>query len=113
MSEFTLTEELVLEVMTARSRLGEHLWTFPSRATKPLRSLEDKGLVQVMHGVVENSVRASFTEKGKKRFLARDYQSPILKKHADDIAGYLDQIGYDANAGRMIRAKFGTIGTIA
>jgi len=103
----------VLEVLRARFRLGESLWTFSSSATKPLRSLEAKGLVQVMHGVVEGSVRASFTAEGKERFLSFPYQSPILKKHADDIAKYLDEIGYDPNAGRMIRAKFGTFGTVA
>jgi len=107
-SEFTPTEDLVLEVLIARSRLGESLWTFSSSATKPLRSLEAKGLVQVMHGVVERSVRASLTAEGKKRFMALPYQSPILKKHADDISSYLDGIGYDPNAGRMIRTMFGT-----
>jgi DNA-binding MarR family transcriptional regulator len=102
-------ESLALEVLIARARLGESLWTFDFdiTATKTLRSLEDKGLVQVQAGTVERTVRASLTDEGRKLFMSKDYSSPILEEHAAKIARYLDDLGYDANAGKMIRKKFG------
>lgn len=66
--KLTPAEDLVLNVLAARWRVGEHLWTFDSNQKRWLDSLADKGLVNVMHGMVENTVRASLTEKGKQEY---------------------------------------------
>lgn len=58
----TPTEDLILDGLVARFRLGDTLWTFDSRNTAALRRLEEKNLVSTMHGVTENTVRASLTE---------------------------------------------------
>lgn len=75
--ELTPTEDLVVEVLIARRRLGETLWTFDSKATRAIKSLEAKGIVNSMHGIVEKSIRASFTEAGFAKYCSYDYQAPI------------------------------------
>lgn len=58
MSDLTPTEELVMEVLSARRRLGENLWTFPSALKSTLRRLEDKGYIGWKGGIVENTLLA-------------------------------------------------------
>lgn len=74
--KLTPTEELIMEVLAARYRLGETLWPFDSRLSKQLDSLGAKDLIFVMDGNVEHTLRASLTEKGKKKFLSETYRSP-------------------------------------
>lgn len=76
MSKVTPKQDLLLEVLAARYRLGESYWTFDNKHKAALQKLEAKGLVSVIHGVVENTVRAALTEKGKKRELNAEYVSP-------------------------------------
>jgi hypothetical protein len=75
----TPTEDLAIETLLARHRLGETLWTFEARHRKTLEALADKGLVTVVHGTVEKSVRASLTEHAIDSFLSADYVPPILR----------------------------------
>lgn len=70
------TESLVLEVLIARHRLGEHVWTFDSRNAHVIRALSARGLVVEMGGVVPKTVRASLTEAGRDRFLSDHYVPP-------------------------------------
>ena len=71
------TQYLILEVLAARHRAGEPFWTFPSKLAVPLRSLEDAGLISVMHGVVPNTLRARLTERGEDETLSLNYQQPV------------------------------------
>jgi len=77
--DHTPTEELILEVLTARTRLGETFWTFSSRPgiTGAAKVLERKGLVFLMSGQVERTFRAGLTERGKEEMLFKDYVPPI------------------------------------
>jgi len=52
----TPTEELILEVLTARIRLGETCWTFDSKFTRQARALEGLGLVTWKSGIVEKTI---------------------------------------------------------
>lgn len=61
-------ERLVIEVLAARWRLDESLWTFDSDHSRWINSLADKGLVNPMHGIVEKTLRASLTEAGKRYY---------------------------------------------
>lgn len=83
--KLTPTEDLLIELLVARHRLGENLWTFDSRHKKALESLETKGYVSVMHGVVENSIRAHLTDKGKDKFMSSTYVAPLIKKARNDM----------------------------
>lgn len=75
----TPTEDLALNVLVARYRLGEKLWTFESRHKKALEKLQARGLVNLMHGITENTCRASLTEEAKKEHLIPEYEPPIFK----------------------------------
>jgi hypothetical protein len=61
-TEFTPTEELILDILVARYRLGDTLWTFESRNMAALRKLEARGLIETTSGVTENTIRASLTD---------------------------------------------------
>lgn len=82
---FTPTEMLVLETLTARYRLGENVWTFTSKVNKTLGSLETKGVVNWKSAPVENHSLAWFTSEGKALMLRNSYAPRegwgSLKKH--------------------------------
>jgi len=73
----TPTEELILDVLAARFRTGESVWTFGSRTHAAAASLERKGLVALMAGQVERTYRASLTITGQKLCTSDTYSSPI------------------------------------
>jgi hypothetical protein len=75
---FTPTEELILDVLAARTRLGEKVWTFKSRQGHALQLLTDKGLVFTMHGVTEATIRAGLTDEGKAQAFSDGYNPPRL-----------------------------------
>lgn len=65
----TPSGDLVLEVLAARYRTGDKLWTFSTKVAPAIRSLEAAGLVSAMSGVTEHAVRASLTPLGEARVL--------------------------------------------
>ncbi len=67
------TEWLVMEVLAARRRLGEALWSFPTTLRPTLRRLEAKGLVGWKSGVIENTCRAWLTPDALVMWLLPDY----------------------------------------
>jgi hypothetical protein len=71
------TQYLVLEVLAARHRSGEHMWTFPSRLGPALRALEHAGLVSVMHGIAPRTLRARLTEAGEDASMSAVYNKPV------------------------------------
>ena len=76
----TPIEDLLMEVLAARYRLGEHLWTFDLRHKKALERLEAKGLVTVLHGIVDHSLRASMTRAGIDMYVSKTYEAPLEAK---------------------------------
>lgn len=77
--ELPLMQELIVEVLIARCRLGELLWPFPSSAGKSLKALADKGIIEYKSAPVEKHYNVWFTDAGKKRYLSFDYVPPILR----------------------------------
>lgn len=73
----TPTENLVLELLIARRRLGERIWTFDSTVRKQVESLAVKGYVGELHGIVPMTVRAMLTDEAIAMFLTYDYVPPI------------------------------------
>ncbi len=69
-------EELAMEVLVARRRLGEAIWTFRAHHEPTLRRVEAKGWAFVMHGITEGTVRAGLTEKGASLFMSDTYTPP-------------------------------------
>lgn len=81
-----------MEVLAARYRCGEHLWTFDSRHKKTIRELASMGMVNEMSGVVEHSVRASLTEAGKAIYLLDTYQTPrSIAEYERDVTNLINE----------------------
>lgn len=59
----TPTEDLILDVLVARYRLGTTLWSFPSRLRPALLRLQEKSLVTVNSGATANTLGASLTDQ--------------------------------------------------
>lgn len=74
--KLTPTEDLILEVLAARYRLGENLWTFDTSTRPSALKLESKGLINVTHGIVEKTYRASLTAAGMDMAISPTYTSP-------------------------------------
>jgi hypothetical protein len=88
------TQYLIMEVLAARARTGETLWTFPSNLAVPLRALEDLGLLSVMHGITSGSLRAQLTDAGREHSLKAGYFPPnggLFADVAADVRTVLDQ----------------------
>ncbi len=109
------TRWLALELLVARHRLGERLWTFPSSCGKALRALEAAGLVIVMSGSVEHTLRARLTEQGIRALISPTYNVPnlTLAQGIDTLPATDDQIfewlkrhgfGHGAGVGMVINA---------
>lgn len=79
------TQYLVLEVLAARARTGEYLWTFPSNLGPALRALESAGLISTMHGVAPASLRARLTDIGRSYVLKGDYVPPLAQQVLDAV----------------------------
>ena len=76
----TPTQDLVMEVLFARTRLGHTLWTFDRNhaTTKAANELQTLGYISVMHGMVPHTFRAELTEHAIKKFMSNAYTAPIL-----------------------------------
>ena len=70
------TQQLVLEVLAARSRLGENAWTFPSRLVPTLEALSRAGLIWWKSGVAERTCLAGLTDSGRAAVLLAGYAPP-------------------------------------
>jgi hypothetical protein len=72
-----MSEYLILEVLAARTRLGEACWTFPTKCRAAARRLESWGLVSYKDGVIENTLLVWLTDDGKTTCLDANYASPL------------------------------------
>lgn len=73
------TQELILEVLAARHRLGERLWPFPSSLQRQIDALCHAGLAWQASGNVPRTVRAGLTDAGVAEMLHGPYVSPVHK----------------------------------
>lgn len=71
------TQQLILEVLAARHRLGERLWPFPSRLQKAVDALNRTGLIWQTSGNVPHTVRAGLTAAGIAAVVSDGYVSPF------------------------------------
>ena len=75
----TPSEDLMIEALIARARLGENLWTFDSRHKATAEKLAAKGLVYWKHGVEDKTVMVFLTGKAKKEWLTYKYVPPLVR----------------------------------
>jgi len=69
------TQQLVLEVLAARHRLGEPFWPFPRLHSAAVRSLVVRGLVDC-DSAATGDLRVSLTDLGCRTMLAPGYVPP-------------------------------------
>ncbi len=78
----TPTEELMVEVLVARVRTGESLWTFHKKFANTAKTLATKGYVLWKSGVVDNTILVWFTGEAKKELVEdTKWELPILKEY--------------------------------
>lgn len=77
--ELTPMQELVVEVLGARYRLGEHVWTLSSRVRPTLKALAAMGYLGYKSGIVEGTCLAWLTPEGVAKTLDASYVPPILR----------------------------------
>lgn len=109
------TQYLILEVLAARYRCGETLWTFESRLGSHLRALESAGLIHLANGVEAKTMRAGLTEAGKDACLSLSYNLPVptldtaistLPRTDEQYLAWMrkHQLGHGAGVGTVISA---------
>ena len=87
----TPSEDLALELLAARHRLGEPWWTFTTRQRRALVGLEAKGLINIMSSQTEGTIRAELTEAGRAAALWSGWK-PAHQHAVEDIAEQMDDI---------------------
>jgi hypothetical protein len=70
------TQQLVLEVLGARARLGENAWTFTTRVRPALEALSRAGLIWWKSAVIEDHCLAGLTDEGRAYALSASYTVP-------------------------------------
>lgn len=75
-----LTQYLVLDVLAARHRLGEHSWTFPTAAGPAVDALIGLGLVAGKAGFLPKTLLVWLTDAGRAAVLSTDYVPPIERR---------------------------------
>jgi hypothetical protein len=102
----TPTEELICDVLVARLRLGETMWTFDSRLTAQGVHLAELGIIGTTHGIVEKTFRAWLTDKGKALFLMDSYVPPIDKgKNVEQARHVRNAEGFIAKAAMALSER--------
>lgn len=66
-----------MEVLAARSRLGEPSWPFKNEHSRAARGLVARGLIDVWGDVTQGSFRAALTTAGRKMYLSETYEAPV------------------------------------
>lgn len=86
---FTPTEDLILDLLQARIRLGENTWNFDSRLKPTLEKLQSKGILNFKSGFVGSRLLAWPTEDGKILFFDGKFTDRIgskkLAKRQEDL----------------------------
>ncbi|AMS02552.1 hypothetical protein BJD55_gp003 [Gordonia phage Yvonnetastic] len=78
----TPSQELMMDTLWARWRLGEELWTFSSNATtrRAAKGLEEQGKIRILSGVVERTFRAMLTYDQVKELESNGYEPPAFNE---------------------------------
>lgn len=82
---------LILELLAARVRTGEQVWSFPDRLRPQLRKLAEAGLIGWKSSPAPGACHAWFLEPGRTLMLLDDFQTPVtrLEKALEELHGSL------------------------
>lgn len=68
-----------MDVLAARHRLGETMWTFSTKLTPTAKRLASRGLVWWKSGIVEKTIQVFLTDQGKKEWLRPTFDTEVSK----------------------------------
>ena len=102
----TAAQEIILEVLVARHRLGEPFWPVSTQLSRTYKTLRDKGYVEIIDGNVEGTDRLMLTRAARKKLMSETYTAPLATQLATHIADSLEMSGGDPTTVRMIRKQF-------
>lgn len=106
--KLTAPQDLMVDLLVARTRLGEPFWPISTKLTRTYTELSAKGYVEVLHGHVSGTVRLSLTATARKELIDdSNYRSNNETAIANRIADKLTEQGADVTTIKMIRKQFG------
>ncbi len=106
--KLTPTEDLILDLLVARYRLGEYQWPLSNKLVNVIHSLAARGYVNSRHGNVEKTYLVRLTDEAVAEFVTdSEYTPQGYREHAEKIAEYMDHLGFEPNIARVIRKQFG------
>lgn len=76
--DLTPTQNLIMNNLAARHRLGHTMWPFSTKLRKHLSALEDHGLIGTKSGIMPRTIEIWLTSFGKERYLSPTYVAPIM-----------------------------------
>lgn len=83
-ASLTPTEELIIDVLVARHRLGEPFWPIAMRHRKSIAALENRGLVNNLGSADGTCLRVGLTLKAKALWARPEkYVPPIFRDDPD------------------------------
>ena len=93
------TQYLIMDVLAARTRLGEAMWTFPTSVRPALNALRDRGFLWWKSGVGPYTCEAFLTDAGRAEALSGNYVPPQRAAEAKlatvrELAGSLGKRSY-------------------
>jgi hypothetical protein len=91
------TQYLILDVLAARWRTGEVLWTFPSKIRHHVEAVSRLGLVWWKSGIEPKTLQVGLTEAGRKATLLDTYNPP----NGDEILWQYALVDVDEPDGLM------------
>ena len=78
--KLTPTEELIMELLQARYRMGENSWSFDNRHMKALTNLSEKELITFKSAMIEGYQLAWLTDLGYEHLFMNGYSIQIDSK---------------------------------
>lgn len=97
----------MVDLMVARTRLGEPFWPISNELRRTALVLENKGYVEIFDGHVSGTFRIQLSPKAVKSLITDStYTSPLVRQIATHIADSLEMSGGDPTTIRMIRTHW-------
>lgn len=96
-----------MDLLVARTRLGEPFWPISTRLGLTCRELKAKGYVEILNGYVNGTERIMLTPEARKELIEEsEYKTPVEKDYAARIAAYVDDVLEQPVVATVIRREF-------
>ncbi len=109
--KLTAAQDLMVDLLVARTRLGEPFWPISTRLSRTANELRSKGYVRMLGSSAEGTVRLGLTQAAKDELIHDStYVPPVMLQARDEIADLLEKLGGDPTTIRLVRhAAYGGV----